>query len=82
MTNMLLFAVLTMLVPVFAVSVVLAVRMWKPAVERGNEERVQAALDDAAETEAERSRRMDDGFNALMTYSVKLGHGRMTGGEP
>lgn len=38
--------------------------------------------DEAAEDETRRSRQMDEGFDNLMSYSVKIGHGRVTGGEP
>lgn len=82
MTNLLLVLVLVLLVPVFAVSVAQGIRMWKKEAERVSDARVQAAMDEAAAAEAEQGRRMDDGFNALMTYSVKLGRGRATGGEP
>lgn len=82
MTDMLLVLVLVLLVPVFAVSVAQGFRMWKKDMERDGDARVQAAMDEAAAAEAEQGRRMDDGFNALMTYSVTLGRGRTTGGEP
>lgn len=43
------------------------------------EERVQEAMD----TEAERrAQEMDEGFDNLMSFSVPLGRGRNTGGEP
>lgn len=44
--------------------------------------KVQEAMDDAAELEARRSREMDEGFDNLMGYTVNLGRGRFTGGEP
>lgn len=37
---------------------------------------------DEVPDEARRGRQMDEGFDNLMTYTVKLGHGRETGGEP
>lgn len=40
------------------------------------------ARDEGLEEEARRSRQMDEGFDNLMTYAVKIGHGRVTGGEP
>lgn len=43
---------------------------------------VQEAMDEAAEAEARRSREMDEGFDNVMGYTVKLGRGRSTGGEP
>ena len=43
---------------------------------------VQEAMDEAAEAEARRSLEMDEGFDNVMGYTVKLGRGRSTGGEP
>lgn len=43
---------------------------------------VQEAMDEAAEAEARRSREMDEGFDNVMGYTVNLGRGRSTGGEP
>ena len=43
---------------------------------------VQEAMDEAAEAEARRSREMDEGFDNVMGYTVKIGRGRSTGGEP
>ena len=37
---------------------------------------------EAAEAEARRSREMDEGFDNVMGYTVNLGRGRSTGGEP
>ena len=45
------------------------------------DDKVQEAMDDAAEAEARRSRAMDEGFDNVMSYSVKLGRGKTTGGE-
>ena len=50
--------------------------------ERKADDKVQEAMDDAAEDEARRSRAMDEGFDNVMSYSVKLGRGKTTGGEP
>ena len=50
--------------------------------ERKADDKVQEAMDDAAEAEARRSRAMDEGFDNVMSYSVKLGRGKTTGGEP
>ena len=50
--------------------------------ERKADDKVQEAMDEAAEAEARRSRAMDEGFDNVMSYSVKLGHGKTTGGEP
>lgn len=49
--------------------------------ERKADDKVQDAMDEAAEAEARRSRAMDEGFDNVMSYSVKLGHGKTTGGE-
>ena len=38
--------------------------------------------DEAAEEEARRSRSMNEGFENLMQYEVRLGRGKTTGGEP
>ena len=39
-------------------------------------------MDEAAEEEARRSRSMNEGFENLMQYEVRLGRGKTTGGEP
>ena len=49
--------------------------------ERKADDKVQEAMDEAAEAEARRSRAMDEGFDNVMSYSVKLGRGKTTGGE-
>ena len=38
-------------------------------------------MDERAEDELRRSRLMDEGFDNLMGFQVKLGHGKSTGGE-
>ena len=63
-------------------NMVLYARVTRSDRERKADDRVQEAMDDAAEAEARRSRAMDEGFDNVMSYSVKLGHGRTTGGEP
>ena len=60
----------------------LYVRVTRSDRERKADDKVQEAMDEAAEAEARRSRAMDEGFDNVMSYSVKLGHGRTTGGEP
>ena len=60
----------------------LYVRVTRSDRERKADDKVQDAMDEAAEAEARRSRAMDEGFDNVMSYSVKLGHGRTTGGEP
>lgn len=71
MTDILLLMVLVLLAPVS----VLSVRLLR-------HEKTAAEVDKAARESAEAGRRMDEGFDNLMTYSVNLGHGRMSGGEP
>ena len=60
----------------------LYVRVTRSDRERKADDKVQEAMDDAAEDEARRSRAMDEGFDNVMSYSVKLGRGKTTGGEP
>ena len=57
-------------------------RMTRSDRERKADDKVQEAMDEAAEDEVRRSRAMDEGFDNVMSYSVKLGRGRTTGGEP
>ena len=57
-------------------------RVTRSDRERKADDKVQEAMDDAAEAEAIRSRAMDEGFDNVMSYSVKLGRGKTTGGEP
>ena len=56
-------------------------RMTRSDRERKADDKVQEAMDDAAEDEVRRSRAMDEGFDSVMSYSVKLGRGKTTGGE-
>lgn len=79
MTDILLVLVLALLIPTFALSVRLSIRLWR---QETTVPHTEPAMDEEAKAEAEQGRRMDDGFNALMTYSVKLGRGRTSGGEP
>ena len=60
----------------------LYVRVTRSDRERKADDKVQDAMDEAAEAEARRSRAMDEGFDNVMSYSVKLGRGKTTGGEP
>ena len=60
----------------------LYVRVTRSDREKEAEAHVQEAMDEAAEAEARRSRDMDEGFDNLMGYTVNLGRGRSTGGEP
>ncbi len=57
-------------------------RVTRSDRERKADDKVQEAMDEAAEAEARRSRDMDEGFDNLMGYTVNLGRGRSTGGEP
>ena len=57
-------------------------RVTRSDRERKADDKVQEAMDDAAEAEARRSRDMDEGFDNLMGYTVNVGRGRSTGGEP
>ena len=63
-------------------NMVLYARVARSDRERKADDKVQEAMDDAAEAEARRSRAMDEGFDNVMSYSVKLGRGKTTGGEP
>ena len=63
-------------------NMVLYARVTRSDRERKSDDKVQEAMDDAAEAEARRSRAMDEGFDNVMSYSVKLGRGKTTGGEP
>lgn len=63
-------------------SMALYVRVTRSDRERKADDKVQDAIDEAAEVEARRSRDMDEGFDNLMGYTVNLGRGRSTGGEP
>ena len=63
-------------------NMVLYARVTRSDRERKADDKVQEAMDEAAEAEARRSRAMDEGFDNVMSYSVKLGRGRTTGGEP
>lgn len=56
-------------------------RMTRSDRERKADDKVQEAMDEAAEDEVRRSRAMDEGFDNVMSYSVKLGRGNTTGGE-
>ena len=56
-------------------------RVTRSDRERKADDKVQEAMDEAAEDEVRRSRAMDEGFDNVMSYSVKLGHGKTTGGE-
>lgn len=79
MTNLLLCGVLVLLVPVSALSVERLVRALRRDTAHTPETGARA---EALDEETRRSRQMTEGFDNLMSYSVKLGHGHSTGGEP
>ena len=81
MTNILLALVLAMLVFVALLNMALYVRVVRKEQAVKAEEKIQAAMDDAAEEELRKSRSMDEGFDNIMGFQVKLGHGKSTGGE-
>ena len=62
--------------------VLIFIRLTRVDREKKADEKVQDAMDEAAEAEARRSREMDEGFDNVMGYTVNLGRGRSTGGEP
>ena len=62
--------------------VLIFLRLARVDREKEAEAHVQEAMDEAAEVEARRSRDRDEGFDNLMGYTVNLGRGRSTGGEP
>ena len=82
MTELLLCVNIVVLLMLGAVNMTLYISMTRGDRERKADDRVQEGMDEAAEAEARRSRAMDEGFDNVMSYSVKLGRGRTTGGEP
>ena len=82
MTELLLCVNIVVLLMLGAVNMTLYIRMTRSDRERKADDRVQEAMDEAAEAEARRSRDMDEGFDNLMGYTANLGRGRSTGGEP
>lgn len=82
MTEVLLCVELALLILVSVLSVAILLHLRRQDMKRECANRGLLAPDEVTEAEAEKSRRMDDGVNALMTYSVKLGRGRTSGGEP
>ena len=82
MTGLLLCVNIVVLLMLGAVNMTLYIRMTRGDRERKADDKVQEAMDEAAEAEARRSRAMDEGFDNVMSYSVKLGRGKTTGGEP
>ena len=82
MTVLLLCVNIVVLLMLLAVNVTLLCRLTRSDREKKADDRVQDAMDEAAEAEARRSRAMDEGFENVMGYTVNLGRGRSTGGEP
>ena len=82
MTELLLCVNILMLFMLAILNMVLYARVTRSDRERKADDKVQEAMDEAAEAEARRSRAMDEGFDNVMSYSVKLGRGKTTGGEP
>ena len=82
MVEFLIFLNLVILLMLGAVNMALYARVTRADREKKADEKVQDAMDEAAEAEARRSREMDEGFDNVMGYTVNLGRGRSTGGEP
>ena len=68
MTELLLCVNIVVLLMLGAVNMTLYIRMTRSDREKKADDKVQEA--------------MDEGFDNVMSYSVKLGHGKTTGGEP
>lgn len=82
MTELLLCVNIVVLFMLGAANMTLYIRVTRSDREKRADDKVQEAMDEASEAEARRSRDMDEGFENVMCYSVKLGHGKTTGGEP
>ena len=82
MTEFLLGLVIGLIVMLAVLNMAIYLRVTRSERAQKADDRIQEALDDAAEAEARRSREMDEGFDAVMGYTVKLGRGGTTGGEP
>ena len=82
MVEFLIFLNIVILLMLGAVNMALYARVTRSDREKKADEKVQDAMDEAAEAEARRSREMDEGFDNVMGYTVNLGRGRSTGGEP
>ena len=81
MTELLLCANIVFLLMMSALNMALYIRVTRSDRGKKADERIQEAMDEAAEADARRSREMDEGFDNLMGYTVNLGRGRSTGGE-
>ena len=82
MTNILLCIVIVLLILVSLLNMAQYSRIVKKERAQAAEDRIQAAMDEAAAEEARRSRQLDEGFENLMGYEVNLGRGIKTGGNP
>ena len=82
MVAFLLGVLITLEIVILLCLVLIFPRLTRVDREKEAEAHVQEAMDEAAEAEARRSRDMDEGFDNLMGYTVNLGRGRSTGGEP
>ena len=82
MIEFLIFLNIVILIMLGSVNMALYARVTRADREKKADERVQDAMDEAEEAEARRSREMDEGFDNVMGYTVNLGRGRSTGGEP
>ena len=82
MVAFLLGVLITLEIVILLCLVLIFLRLTRVDREKKADEKVQDAMDEAAEAEARRSREMDEGFDAVMGYTVNLGRGRSTGGEP
>lgn len=82
MVVFLLCVVIVLLIVLAVLNMALYLRATRSDREKKAESHVQEAMDEAAETEARRSLEMEAGFDNIMGYTVNLGRGRSTGGEP
>ena len=82
MVAFLLGVLITLEIVILLCLVLIFLRITRVDREKEAEAHVQDAIDEAAEAEARRSREMDEGFDNVMGYTVNLGRGRSTGGEP
>lgn len=82
MVAFLLGVLITLEIVILLCLVLIFLRLTRVDREKNADEKVQDAMDEAAEAEARRSREMDEGFDNVMGYTVNLGRGRSTGGEP
>ena len=82
MVEFLLGVVIAMIIMLSLLNMALYARVTRADRAQRADALVQEAMDEAAEAEARRSREMDEGFDNVMGYTVKIGRGRSTGGEP